>query len=169
MARFSYPTISRGLHLSREIFKKHTSCQFHQCFTCAFCIQNFGTKNYKAVQNSFVQNFSAKNELSYKKLVQKTLMKLSPVGFKVSIKKDSGRNLNKAYVFFFFNFWIILQKQEQIFKRKYISSAIRSNENSWQEWTDLSWKFHSVKWQPFLHYLQIVAFVNFTFQLIYYF
>jgi hypothetical protein len=39
--------------------------------------QNFGAKNYKAAQSVFVQNFCAKNELSYKKRAQKMLMKLA--------------------------------------------------------------------------------------------
>ncbi len=52
--------------------------QFHQRFLRVFLIQNFGTKNYKAAQNAFVQNVGAKNMLLYKKCTQKTLMKLTP-------------------------------------------------------------------------------------------
>jgi hypothetical protein len=58
-----------------------TSRQFHQRFTCAFFVQNFGAKNIKAVQSAFVQNFGAKNTHLYKKKRKKTrkmLTKLTP-------------------------------------------------------------------------------------------
>jgi len=40
--------------------------------------QNVCAKNYKAAQSTSVQNFGAKNELSYEKRACKTLMKLTP-------------------------------------------------------------------------------------------
>jgi hypothetical protein len=40
-------------------------------FFCTF----FGGKNFKAAQSAFVQNFGAKNTLSYEKRVGKMLMK----------------------------------------------------------------------------------------------
>jgi len=49
-----------------------SSGQFHQHFTRAFFVQNF------AEQRTFVQNFGAKNALSYKKRACKMLMKLTP-------------------------------------------------------------------------------------------
>jgi hypothetical protein len=57
-----------------------TSRQFHQRFTCAFFVQNFGAKNIKAAQSTFVQNFGAK-KCAFVQKTQKTrkmLMKLTP-------------------------------------------------------------------------------------------
>jgi hypothetical protein len=55
----------------------------------AFFIRNFGTKNYKAAQSAFVQNFGAINVLSYKKRARKMLMKLT-LGMRAQPRAFSG-------------------------------------------------------------------------------
>jgi hypothetical protein len=70
------------------------SCQFHQRFKRAFFVQNFGAKNYKAVQSTFVQNFGTKNTLSYKKRPHKMLMKLN-TGCPISSPIVEGTNSSK--------------------------------------------------------------------------
>jgi len=64
-------------------FFKYICCQFHQRFTCVFFVWNFGAKNHKA------------KCISYKKLVHKLLMKLTP-----------GENITK-YESFLLIIWFI--------------------------------------------------------------
>jgi len=53
------------------IFVSENSRQFHKRFTYAFFVQNFVAKNYKAARRTVVQNFGAKNTLSYEKRTRK--------------------------------------------------------------------------------------------------
>ncbi len=71
-------------------------CQFHQRFTGAIFIQNFGAKNYKAALSAYVQNFGAKNTLLYKSHARKMLMKLTtPRAFRTKFFARARKMLMK--------------------------------------------------------------------------
>ncbi len=52
-------------------------CQFHQHFTCTFCANIFAPKKFKRIQSQNVIREKLLKALSYEKLAQKMLMKLT--------------------------------------------------------------------------------------------
>jgi len=66
--------------------------QFHQRFTRAFFVQNFGAKNYKAVFG-FVTREKLLNSLSYEKRARKMSMKLTPAVMMPSAKHGISEHL----------------------------------------------------------------------------
>jgi len=65
-------------------------CQFHQHFTCAFFVQNFGVKNYKKNYKAVIWVWSFGPKILYEKRARKTLMKLTAELLEISATSVSG-------------------------------------------------------------------------------